>query len=200
MGLVNYTQFSNGTIADANAVNTALSTIYNEFNGNISSANLANDSVGTNEIIDGSITSAKLSTSSGEIGGAWQTWTPTFTNLTVGNGTLSAYYARIGKLVAVTLSFTLGTTSSMGSGPNYTLPATAASRYSSGIELGPVFVEDTGTAAYIANTRTTSTTLANMEIMTASGTYVGVGGITSTAPMTWTTGDRFSFSYVYEAA
>jgi hypothetical protein len=192
---------SDGETIDVADYNTPITTIVNDYNGNIDNSNIATAAaISGTKIADATITDAKFSTAAGDIGGAWQTWVPSFTNLTVGNGTLNAYYMQVGKTVFVSLNFTLGSTSAMGTSPTYTLPVTAAARYSSGQELGPIFIEDTGTTAYIANTRTASTTVANMEVETAGGTYVSVGGISSTVPMTWATTDRFSFSFVYEAA
>jgi hypothetical protein len=34
-------------------------------------------------------------------GGAWTTWTPSYTNLTVGNGTVTARYSQVGKTVTI---------------------------------------------------------------------------------------------------
>lgn len=41
------------------------------------------------------------------------TWTPTFTNLTIGNGTVSGSYVKIGRMVHVTCTLTFGTTTSI---------------------------------------------------------------------------------------
>jgi hypothetical protein len=41
----------------------------------------------TADLAAGAVTNAKLATSAGEIGAAWASWTPTWTNLTVGNAT-----------------------------------------------------------------------------------------------------------------
>ena len=47
----------------------------------------------------------------GNTGGAWQTWTPTYNNLTVGNGTVTCGYKQIGKTVTFRWIFQLGSTS-----------------------------------------------------------------------------------------
>jgi hypothetical protein len=52
----------------------------------------------------------------------WVSYTPTLTNLTVGNGTLSAKYMRQSKICTVRFVFTFGTTSSMGTDPTLSLP------------------------------------------------------------------------------
>jgi hypothetical protein len=53
----------------------------------------------TADLAAGAVTNAKLATSAGEIGAAWASWTPTWTNLSVGNGTMAGAYIQIGKTV-----------------------------------------------------------------------------------------------------
>ena len=45
MGLINYSSIEDGTTIDASDVNTPLTTIYNDYNGNIDSNNLAANAV-----------------------------------------------------------------------------------------------------------------------------------------------------------
>jgi hypothetical protein len=60
MSLISFTSIQDGTTAVASQVNNPLTTIYNEFNGNISAANLATGAVTTAKIADANVTSAKL--------------------------------------------------------------------------------------------------------------------------------------------
>lgn len=61
MGLINFTPITDGTTADAADVNSPLTTIYNEFNGNISNANIAsNAAIAGSKLADDSVTAAKL--------------------------------------------------------------------------------------------------------------------------------------------
>jgi hypothetical protein len=60
MGLISFTAVQNGTAPDASQVNNPLNTIYDEFNGNITSANLASNAVTTNKVQDSAITGAKI--------------------------------------------------------------------------------------------------------------------------------------------
>lgn len=55
--------FTANTSASASQVNANFDTIYNEFNGNISAANLATDAVTTAKIADSNITTAKIADS-----------------------------------------------------------------------------------------------------------------------------------------
>lgn len=64
MGLISFTQLQDGTTATAAGVNTPLTTIYNEFNGNISGTNFADGAITTTKIANSAVTPAKLDTAS----------------------------------------------------------------------------------------------------------------------------------------
>jgi hypothetical protein len=128
-------------------------------------------------------------------GGAWTTWTPSFTNLTVGNGTVTSRYQQIGKTVNFEFKFVMGSTSVMGSTPTFTLPVTSAlvSFFTT------VFIADVGTTNYQGGLDCNATT-AYPFVISAGGTYTGISYFSSTVPMTWTTGDAFTIRGTYEAA
>ena len=60
MALISFTSIQNGTSPEASQVNNPLTTIYNEFNGNITAANLASNAVTTPKLADASVTNAKV--------------------------------------------------------------------------------------------------------------------------------------------
>jgi len=60
MGLINYSSIEDGTTIDAADVNTPLTTIYDDYNGNIDSNNLADNAVTTAKITDANVTTAKI--------------------------------------------------------------------------------------------------------------------------------------------
>lgn len=133
---------------------------------------------------------------------AWTTWAPTYANLTVGNGVTTARYARVGRWVAFELKFVMGSTSAMGTNPTFTLPVTAASRYTLNMEhYGTISIFDTSVPAIYAGISFTSTTgIGLLGVYNASGTYTTITGFTSAIPMTWAVGDAFSVKGWYEAA
>jgi len=134
---------------------------------------------------------------------AWKTWTPIWSNLTVGNGVTIAYWTQIGKTVICNIGFTLGTTSAIGSQPNFTLPVLAASRYtgsSSQPSLGNLYIEDAGVAGYYGAIRLGSNVQASLTALGSSGSYLNNAGMTSTIPFTWGTGDFFIGTLTYEAS
>ena len=128
-------------------------------------------------------------------GGLWQTFTPVFTNLTVGNATVIARYAKVGKNVNVYVSVTLGSTSSVAASEVYMdLPVT-----SNNVSfLGQLYVLDAGTALYTGVVIVNSSNC-NLYPTNVSGTYATTSPITTTSPFTWTTNDKFVASFSYEA-
>lgn len=132
---------------------------------------------------------------------AWQSWTPTLTNLTLGNGTLVAKYIQIGKTVHARLTFTLGSTSAVGTSPYFTLPVTAHGDLI-GSDNGEVYqasvsLVDAAAAYYMGALMQRTTTTALIRRLDGSS---NVTAITSTAPFTWATGDFISIKFTYEAA
>lgn len=135
---------------------------------------------------------------------AWQSWTPTFANITVGNGTLSCSYVQIGKTIYFRISLTLGTTSSIGTSPTATLPVTAIASIGGGVPFGPSSHFDTSASQFFSgyvktNTTTTMTFLLHV-VVGGAATYIRNDGVTATTPFTWATGDILSASGMYEAA
>jgi hypothetical protein len=128
-------------------------------------------------------------------GGGWTTWSPGWINLTVGNGTIVARYQQIGKTVNFYLSFTFGSTSSMGTTPLFTLPVTSAQSFNQFFG----FFTDVGVGNYNAAIDCNST-VAYLTTIRTSGTYADGVYVTPTIPFTWTTTDSFTFSGTYEAA
>src|SRR5687767_858390 len=57
---------------------------------------------------------------------AWTTWSPTWTNLTVGTSTVTARYRQIGKLVCCRLHIVLASGFAVSGDIQFTLPVTRA--------------------------------------------------------------------------
>lgn len=188
MGTISLTLPSDGQTIDAADVNTPFNTISTVINGNIDS----------NNISAGGITPANLVSGTGT-SWAWQSWTPTWTNLTVGNATQASKYTQIGKTVIAEIQLTLGSTSTVGTSPTFTLPVTSVS-YVAFTAIGVCILNDVTGSVYQAAVSWSTTTTAELTVANASGTYIVQNGITSTVPFTWTTSDRLTAHIVYEAA
>ena len=131
----------------------------------------------------------------------WQSYTPTFTNFTLGNGTLIAKYIQIGKFVSVKFELTLGSTSSMGTGPQVSLPVTSSSSITSlASSIGFSLCGDTGTASYYGAVTFGTTTTVYVWFFDIASSKVLRGTISSTAPFTWVSTDTFAAQFYYEAA
>lgn len=132
----------------------------------------------------------------------WQTYTPTLTNLTLGNGTQIAKYFRQGKRITVDWSLVLGTTSAVGSNPEITLPFTRASGYGTNLLQpldGTAFFVDEGNATYNGCV-TSSTTLFRVYCI-ATGFSAGSLSPTSAAnPFTFGSTDQLGARFSYIAA
>ena len=159
--------------------------------------NTANSVVATN-ITDGIITNAKLSTTTGEIGGSWQDWTPTLTNLS--GGTLNfAKYMKVGKTVHFRFYYTLAGAGISGS-VTISPPVTIASGLDSTHPIGVGSLLDFGTLIYQGVVLAASTTAIGIRVNNASATYTTYTQLSSTVPFTWGATDAILISGSYEAA
>ncbi len=129
---------------------------------------------------------------------SWPSWTPTWTVLTVGNGVNASSYIKIGKTIIARIQFTLGSTSSMGTGtPTFTLPVPAVALVSS-CYLGLVRLNTSTSSPGIV--RLASTTTADIKSQLASGTYLAEDQLSATVPGTWTAASTISGTFIYEAS
>jgi hypothetical protein len=130
---------------------------------------------------------------------AWTSYTPTWTNLTVGNGTNNFAYKQIGKTVFVRGSFVFGSTSSISGGVSFTLPVNSIA-YAESHSFGVCEFEDSGTADLGGVLYYTSTNKCSIRALKVDVTYAQWAGLSSTVPFTWTTNDGIRFHFIYEAA
>jgi hypothetical protein len=129
---------------------------------------------------------------------AWTSYTPTYVNMSVGNGTVVSKYKQIGKTVFVQYSLTFGSTTSITGTPTISLPVSAANtQYSF---LGIVRFFDSGVANYAGTNSLESSTTITPGLFTTGGNYAGYAGMNATTPFTWGTNDVLQYNFVYEAA
>lgn len=166
--------------------------------GIIASAALVN-SVNTAALQSGAVTASKIGTDSSF---AYASWSPTFTNLTVGNGTVIARYTQIGKMVEAYLYFILGLTSTVGTSPTFTLPVAASSNQipaSGSAIIGNAIYTPAG-SGYDGICFLISTGVVLPAVYNASGTYVQDNGLTASVPNTWASTNYMRYTIRYEAA
>jgi hypothetical protein len=125
----------------------------------------------------------------------WATYTPSNSGITVGNGTQTARFVKVGKTVFVSYKLTLGSTSSLTGGISVGLPSTTNS-----ITTCSVFIQDTGTANYLGTGfADASATALTVRPVKTSTTYGELNDNLS-AMFAWTTNDFFQFFVTYEEA
>lgn len=164
-------------------------------NGVLNSAN----AVTATSIADGAIQPKALVTGTGS-GWAWSSFVPVFTNLTVGNGTLTARYIQTGKTVNVSVEFVLGNTSSISGSVTFTLPVTAKS-YNTNTPLGiSDYFSSAGGSFSMGAVWWNSTTSVILIVGNASSTYIIGNALSGSIPHSWTSTDKILVNFVYEAS
>lgn len=135
-------------------------------------------------------------------GWTWASWTPTYTNLTVGNGTSTARFIQIGKTVFFRLSVVFGTTSAVSGSVTFTFPVTSIAYTGTAttqtIAMGSY--NNAGTAVYQGGCIWASTTTANMLALKVDGTYSQLVVLSATVPFTFGSGAEIFMQGSYEAA
>lgn len=198
MSLVSPTLPSPGDAANASDISTPISQLATVINGGIDDTNIS--AVSGSKIAAATVTNDKLSTTAGQIGGAWIAYTPTLTasttNPNVGaSGTVEGYYQQVGKTVNFRGNIVFsGAGLTAGSG-TYTvaLPVTPKDA-SATMPVGHLFLRDASTAMKLGGIITATGLL---QIYNSTTNH---GGVTNSAPWAWTTDDSLSFSGTYEAA
>lgn len=153
-------------------------------------------------LADGSAFDSSTNTST--LGGAWSSWTPTWTNLTVGNGVETGAYKQVGKTVFFRYKLVFGTTTAItGGDPRVTPPVTvntAYSRVTTGFGHSLYYDAAPNYFPGYCGVAQTDQTKIQPWIYNVSGTYSTVSGYTATVPVAFGTGDEIHFNGTYEAA
>jgi hypothetical protein len=154
----------------------------------------------TLSIASASITKAMLSTSSGQLGAAWTTHSPSLTNVTSTSPTINySKYAYINaKTVIFQFKYTLGTSPTISGTIGVSLPVTAATS-NLGTFHGAIFI-DSGVGPYNGTANIATTGRVDLSAINTASTYAASTGTSSTVPFTWAAGDSFAFSVIYEIA
>ncbi len=137
----------------------------------------------------------------------WTSYSPSYTNMSIGNGSVNARYFQMGKLVVVEFYFTLGSTSTITGSIRFSLPKTVSTKYNTvsfewdfpgsavklreaggGVHPGTGYIAD-GTSDF------------TVECFDVTGaTFLATTNTSATKPFTWGTGDWMGVHVEYEAA
>jgi hypothetical protein len=132
--------------------------------------------------------------------GNWTSFTPVWTNLTVGNGSVEAKYLKIGQLVHFKVRLAWGSTTSISGRVGIDWPVTPTSQNAAQSANIVVQAEDSGvgpTQCMVLSALSTTSTMF-LFAMTASGTYVSATDLSNTVPFTWVSGDLLFVAGFYE--
>jgi hypothetical protein len=132
----------------------------------------------------------------GGISTGWTTWTPTFTNITIGNGLAAGRYKRIGKTVFFWARLNFGTTTSITGAPTVLLPSTSTNANS---VFANVILTDSGVRIYTGGSINT-TTSCSIRYSVVISSIVSIAAISSTLPHTWGDSDSIVVQGFYEEA
>lgn len=137
---------------------------------------------------------AKLGVGAGTIG-EWTSYTPTFSGLTVGNGTVDFRYCRVNDIVFVIGNVTFGSTTSVSGNILYSAPTSMSTPV-----RGHSFLNNSGVAAYVGWTGHQNATTLYLGAISTGSTYAGSPLANATTPFSWGTGDGFDVSFFYREA
>jgi hypothetical protein len=124
------------------------------------------------------------------------TWTPAWTNATVGDGTSTGRYTKIGRTVFVEVDFLLGSTSTIGSSAEINnLPFVANAGFQA---FGGGSFTDAGNNTHQGSCILVNNTSRLIPMRySISGAAALQATITATTPFTWAVNDRIRLSAVY---
>lgn len=141
------------------------------------------------QMYDGSAWRPVLHTFANSYTPSWQAVT---TNPTLGNGTITGTWSRIGTWVAVRIALNPGSTTNFGSGKwTFSLPTTPTGNASM--------------AALLDDTSATTRYGCSVWVSTGTGVFgvypgTGTAGVGGSTPFTWAAGDNLLITGVYESS
>jgi len=128
-------------------------------------------------------------------------FTPSISTLTIGNGTRTGTYFIQNKVLYFEVTVTFGSTTTIGTTPDLTLPfAVVGFTQFNPILNTTCFFDNSATAFVFGNLVLISSTTIRLVSQTASGTYVAIQDVTATLPFTWATSDRIIIRGQYQVA
>ena len=125
----------------------------------------------------------------------WTSFTPSWTNLTVGNGVVSAAYSRFNKILFVRVYFDFGSTSSLTGALQMTLPASLTQNTASQEAIGQAEVTKTGVFATLGLVAVNTSTTVKIQTWLSSGTYPSVRNVEPTVPVVFASDTNVSFMF-----
>ena len=136
--------------------------------------------------------------------GTYTAYTPTMSNFTLGNGTVSSSYCRVNNFVHYFGKVTLGSTSVvLGGGQALSVPINIDSTQTSFYNVigSASYYDISAVAGYpgVVNCVGSATTV-YLQQQNSAGTYLTAQAVVSTIPFTWAVNDTMNWNVFYKAA
>ena len=162
---------------------------------------IADDAITSAEIDDNAVLPEHLESGAGT-DWDWETWTPTFTNITLAKYTLNyAKFIVIGKTVHFRIKLTMTANTPVTGAISFSLPVDIHGDYTDtdAILASVVYVE-TGSDSYPGSVRWASSSTFALFSHVASGTFTNLNTLIATQPFTWGNTDEISIAGTYDKA
>jgi hypothetical protein len=187
------------TSDDANAIQNAIVDAKGDLIAATAADTPARLAVGANDtmLVGDSTAATGLSYKSAATLYPWQTWTPSYTRLTIGNGTVVARYQQIGKTVNFFWKLTWGSTTSVVNYPVISPPVNGnitANQY----PIGLASLNDVSVVEYAGSVNMTGGNGLLISSINSAGTSAYYTVLDSGTPATWTTNDIWTITGTYE--
>jgi hypothetical protein len=130
---------------------------------------------------------------------AWASFTPAWTNLSVGNGSNIGRYNQVGRIVHWYALVVFGSTTSISGSVDLTLPVEASRNVQP--DMQALGYDASGGSVYPLVPLMVSTTTLTIYAVSTSASYAASAALSSTIPfgVAWTTSDVLSVGGTYEA-
>ena len=138
--------------------------------------------------------------------GTYTAYTPTFTGLTIGNGTVTSAFCRVNDFVHYYAEVTLGSTSSVTGAVFVSVPVNVnAGMLASGSDnsayiYGTASYTDQGSSVNYGWITSASATDMRLMVQLTNSTYATRISMNTAVPFTWVATDSFRFNAYYRAA
>jgi len=131
--------------------------------------------------------------------GTWTSFTPVFTNFTLGDGTVDAKYCQINDVVFVELALIFGSTSSLTGTLGIAFPVGTAAAVTT--YRGSARLRDNDVPAVYAGVCFIGlSTRFDIYRYLVSGSNLTASVVNATTPFTWTTSDQVHLEFWYQKA
>jgi hypothetical protein len=126
-------------------------------------------------------------------------WTPIFTGLSVGNGTLTSKYKLVDKELMGRVALVWGNTTSISGSVSLTMPFAAVTHAGTAPRVGECGFTDAGIGTYAGPLIMVGGSFI-LEAINTAGTYGVMTNLSSTIPFTWVTTDEITIWFRYPIA